>query len=208
MVLYKWWPRRDSKHSDLDTRSERLLAWWYTRWLFGRTQSSPCPLMHWGEPCRGHTRFTSAQVAVPNSQHISCLDGFFLECSLPAREARVWSPTGTCQSRDLKISIEMTLVMVLYSAFFITVFTQSIFSNICEVKINVLGQILFTQSPCISVQDYPKNVETLELLKVKIDSTQLLAHIWGVSITIFYPIFKLRYYPFLKHGYKKNTSIG
>jgi hypothetical protein len=30
----------------------------------------------------------SAQVVVPNSQQISCLDGSFLECSLPAREAR------------------------------------------------------------------------------------------------------------------------
>ncbi len=52
--------------------------------------------------CRGHTRCaTSAQVAVPNSQQISCLDGSFLECSLPAREARVRSQAGTCQSRDL-----------------------------------------------------------------------------------------------------------
>ncbi len=38
---------------------------------------------------------------VPNSQRISCLDGSFLECSLPAREARVRSPAGTCQSWDL-----------------------------------------------------------------------------------------------------------
>jgi hypothetical protein len=45
--------------------------------------------------------FASAQVVVPNSQQISCLDGSFLECSLPAREARVRSPAGTCQSRDL-----------------------------------------------------------------------------------------------------------
>ncbi len=58
--------------------------------------------------------FASAQVVVPNSQQISCLDGSFLECSLPTREARVRSPAGTCQSRDLKICIEMTLVMVLY----------------------------------------------------------------------------------------------
>ncbi len=45
--------------------------------------------------------FTSAQVVVPNSQQISCLDGSFLECSLPAREASVRSLVGTCQSRDL-----------------------------------------------------------------------------------------------------------
>jgi hypothetical protein len=45
--------------------------------------------------------FASAQVVVPNSQQISCLDGSFLECSLPTREARVRSPAGTCQSRDL-----------------------------------------------------------------------------------------------------------
>ncbi len=42
-----------------------------------------------------------AQVLVPNSQEISCLDGSFLECSLPTREARVRSPAGTCQSWDL-----------------------------------------------------------------------------------------------------------
>jgi hypothetical protein len=45
--------------------------------------------------------FASAQVVVPNSQQISCLDGSFLECSLPAREARFRSPARTCQSRDL-----------------------------------------------------------------------------------------------------------
>ncbi len=45
--------------------------------------------------------FTSAQVVVPNSQQTSCLDGSFLECSLPTREARVLSPGGTCQSQDL-----------------------------------------------------------------------------------------------------------
>jgi hypothetical protein len=40
--------------------------------------------------------FASAQVVVPNSQQISCLDGSF-----PTREARVRSPAGTCRSRDL-----------------------------------------------------------------------------------------------------------
>ncbi len=45
--------------------------------------------------------FASAQVVVPNIQQISCLDISFLECSLPTREARVRSPAGTCQSRDL-----------------------------------------------------------------------------------------------------------
>ena len=65
--------------------------------------------------CRGQgVTPASAQVAVPNSQQISCLDGSFLECSLPTREARVRSLARTCQSRDLYISIEMTLVMVLY----------------------------------------------------------------------------------------------
>jgi hypothetical protein len=45
--------------------------------------------------------FASAQIVVPNSQQISCLDGSFLECSLPMQEARVRSPAGTCQSQDL-----------------------------------------------------------------------------------------------------------
>jgi hypothetical protein len=43
----------------------------------------------------------SAEVVVPNSQQTSCLDGSFLECSLPAREARIRSPAGTYQSWDL-----------------------------------------------------------------------------------------------------------
>ncbi len=52
--------------------------------------------------CRGWVEAPgSAQVEVPNSQRISCLDGTFLECSLPTREARVRSPAGTCQSWDL-----------------------------------------------------------------------------------------------------------
>ncbi len=38
------------------------------------------------------------------------LDGSFLECSLPTREARVRFPAGTCKSWDLKIRLEMTLV--------------------------------------------------------------------------------------------------
>jgi hypothetical protein len=45
--------------------------------------------------------FASAQVVIPNSQQISCLDGSFLECLLSMREARVRTPAGTCQSRDL-----------------------------------------------------------------------------------------------------------
>ncbi len=58
--------------------------------LFGHTQLSPCLHMHWGEPCRGlDVAPASAHVVVPNSQQISCLDGSFLECSLPTREARV-----------------------------------------------------------------------------------------------------------------------
>jgi hypothetical protein len=43
----------------------------------------------------------SAQVVVPNSQQISCLDGSFLECSLPTQEARVRFSARTCQSWDL-----------------------------------------------------------------------------------------------------------
>ena len=48
--------------------------------------------MHGGEPCRGLAVVVaapaSAQVVVLNSQQISCLDGSFLECSLPTLEAR------------------------------------------------------------------------------------------------------------------------
>jgi hypothetical protein len=51
--------------------------------------------------CRGPAVApASAQVEVPNSQRISCLDGSFLECSLHKREARVRSPAGKYQSWD------------------------------------------------------------------------------------------------------------
>ncbi len=45
---------------------------------------------------------------------ISCLIGSFLECSIPTREARVRFQAGTCQSWDLQIRIEMTLVKSLF----------------------------------------------------------------------------------------------
>ncbi len=52
--------------------------------------------------CRGPVEApASAQVEVPNSQNTCCLDGSFLESSLPTREAQVRAPAGTCQSWDL-----------------------------------------------------------------------------------------------------------
>ncbi len=47
----------------------------------------------------------------------SCLVGFFLKYLLPTRKAQVRFPAGTCQSWDLQIRIEMTLVKCLYEAY-------------------------------------------------------------------------------------------
>ncbi len=48
---------------------------------------------------------------------MSCSNDYFRECSLPTREARVRFPAGTCQSWDLYIWIEITLVKSLYNIF-------------------------------------------------------------------------------------------
>ncbi len=49
--------------------------------------------------------------SVPNTRHISCLDGSVLECSRHTREARVRSLAVRCQSQNLMISLMKALVM-------------------------------------------------------------------------------------------------
>ena len=83
-----------------------------------------------------------------------------------------------------------------YTHFFHKLCNGLFLSSMCCIisAINLQAHLrdFFQKVHAFLYKNIQKNVEKHERFGVKIYSTQLLAHIWGVPITIFDPIFKLK----------------